>query len=93
MKQCVINTMIILTLLAQQQKVLQQIAEGWGRKTPSNVEAWSPVETALAVAGSSQSKLGFAGRVNINIIEKLRQAFQDVLCAQGLTLLPDYWMI
>lgn len=74
-------------------KSTQQIAEGWGRKTPSNVEAWSRIETALMVAGSSQSKVGFAGRVNINVIEKVRQVFQEVLCAQGLALLPDYWMI
>lgn len=72
-------------------KSTQQIAEG--RKTPSNVEAWSHIETALMVAGSSQSKVGFASRVNINIIEKVRQVFQEVLCAQGLALLPDYWMI
>lgn len=48
MKQCVTNTMIILTLLAQQQKILQQTAEGWGRKTPSNVESWSPIEAAFS---------------------------------------------
>lgn len=42
------------------------------------------------VAGSSQSKVGFAGRVNINVIEKVRQVFQEVLCAQGLTLFRDY---
>lgn len=36
------------------------------------------------VTGSSQSKTGFAGRVNV--IEKVRQVFQEVLCAQGLTL-------
>lgn len=93
MKQCVINAMIILTLLAQQQKKLQQIAEGWGRKTPSNAESWSPIETAFMVAGGSQSKVGFAGRVYINVTEKFRQVFQEVLYAQGLTLLPDYWMI
>lgn len=89
-KQCVINTVIILTLLAQQQKILQQPAGEWGWKKPSNVERWSPTETMLVVAGSSQSKAGFAGRVNINVIEKVRQVFQKVLCAQGLTLFPDY---
>lgn len=93
MKQCVINTMIILTLLAQQQKILQQIAEGWGRKTPSNVESWSPVETAFMVAGSSQNKVRFAGRVCIIVIEKVGQVLQEVLYAQSSTLLPDYWMI
>lgn len=39
----------------------------------------------LVAAGSSQSKVGFAGRVNISVIEKVRQVFQNVLCAQGLT--------
>lgn len=82
--------MIILTSLAQQQKILQQIAEGWGRKTTSNAESWSPVETAFMVAGSSQSKVEFAGRVHVIIIEKVRQ---EVLYAQSLTPLPDYWMI
>lgn len=45
----------------------------------------------LVAAGSSQSKVGFAGRVNIIVIEKVRQVFQNVLCAQGLTFFfPDY---
>lgn len=70
MKQCVINAMIILALLAQQQKILQKIAEGWGRKTTSNAESWSPLGTAFMVAGSSQSKVGSAGRVHFIIIEK-----------------------
>jgi len=42
MKQCVINTVIILSLLARQQKILQQTMGEWGWKTPSNVERLVP---------------------------------------------------
>jgi len=48
------------------------------------------MEMTFRVAGSSQSKAGFSGRINIALIEKVRQVFQEVLCAQGLSPFPDY---